>query len=139
RVAGNDCTAAIDAMGLTMSLAIDPSSFVSPVPASPIEPVAATPEIHPGPPPTPPISREEAAPSPISSSASQSGHVGLGAIGTVGAAPVATVGAAVFAGASWRSLSLDVQGRGDLPATGTAQGTSARVQSWLVVGSVVPC
>ena len=40
---------------------------------------------------------------------------------------------------SWRFLSLDIEGRADLPATGAGQGTPAGVRSWLVAGAVVPC
>jgi hypothetical protein len=140
-VTASDCAAAIDAMALTVSLTIDPSSLVSPAPASPAPASAAPPpptvDVEPEPPLPPAASPER--PASARHAQSLSGHVGLGALGSVGAAPSATVGAVAFAGVSWRMLSLDLEGRADLPGTGAGQDTSARVRSWLVAGSVVPC
>jgi hypothetical protein len=139
-VAGSDCAAAIDAMGLTVSLTIDPASLLKPAPASPVEPaptVDVPPEAPLPSPPAPPL-EERSLPAP-SHPRSLSGHVGLGALGSVRAAPAPTVGAIAFVGLSWRILSLDVEGRADVPATGAAEGTSARVRSWLLAGSLVPC
>ncbi len=138
-VTASDCAAAIDAMALTVSLTIDPSSLVSPAPANPVAP-PPTVDVDPEPPPLPPApagSPERPASTPHGQSLS--GHAGVGALGSVGAAPSATVGAVAFAGVSWRMLSLDLEGRADLPGTGAGQDTSARVRSWLVAGSVVPC
>jgi hypothetical protein len=137
-VTATDCAAAIDAIGLTISLTIDPSSLLNPAPAPP---VAAAPPAAPSelPLPGPPVPQDAVAPLPRSPSERFYGRIALGAVGSVGAAPVATVGPTLSAGASWRSLSLDVEGRADLPATGEVQGTSTRVRSWLIVGSVVPC
>jgi hypothetical protein len=138
-VTGTDCATAIDAMGLTMSLAIDPSSLVSPQPAPPATP-APPPEVPQAEVMTAPPPAESPRPrAPATRPQSISGRAGLGALGSVGAAPVATVGAVAFAGLSWRMLSVDLEGRADLPATGAGQGTPARVRSWLVAGSVVPC
>ncbi len=139
-VTGIDCAAAIDAAGLTISLTIDPASAMGPTPA----PTEATPAPHVEAQPETPrpdlsIPREAGAPRSAPRPDSLSGHVGLGAIGSIGAAPVGTVGATLGAGMSWRFLSLDLEGRADLPASGASDGTSARVRSWLFAGSVVPC
>lgn len=137
-VTSTDCTAAIDAIGLTISLTIDPSSLLNPAPSRPA--TVPQPEVQPEvPPSSPQVSREVQARAPRSPSERFSGHIGAGAVASFGTAPDATLGPTLFAGASWRSLSLDVEGRADLPASGAVQGTSARVRSWLVVGSVVPC
>jgi len=47
----------------------------------------------------------------------------------------------LFAGVRWRAWSLDVEGRGDLPASGHASGNASgvSVQSWIGAGSLVPC
>jgi hypothetical protein len=137
-VTATDCAAAIDAIGLTISLTIDPASLLRPASTPPV--AAPTPEVQPELPlPDPPMARDVGSPSPRSRSERIHGRIGVGAVGSFGAAPAATLGPTLSAGASWRSLSLDVEGRADLPATGAAQETSARVRSWLVVGSLVPC
>jgi hypothetical protein len=129
-VDGNDCADAVELMGLTISLTLDPSSVVSPVfPALEIKP-AALPRPRPNTPPAP----EAGVASPRGSP-----YVGLGVLGSVRAAPASSAGGTVFVGAAWRRLSLDLEGRVDLPATGRADAGPARVRSWLLVGSVVPC
>jgi hypothetical protein len=137
-VTATDCAAAIDAIGLTISLTIDPASLLRPAPTPPV--AAPAPEVQPELPlPDPPMPRDVVSPSPRSPPERIHGRIGVGAVGSVGAAPAATLGPTLSAGASWRSLSLDVEGRADLPAAGAAQETSARVRSWLIVGSLVPC
>jgi hypothetical protein len=139
-VTGVDCAAAIDAAGLTISLTIDPASAMgstlAPTDAPPAPQLEAQPET-----PLPDLSipREAGAPRPRPRPDTVSAHVGLGAIGSIGAAPVGTLGGTLGAGVSWRFLSVDVEGRADLPASGASEGTSARVRSWLIAGSVVPC
>jgi hypothetical protein len=144
-VKGQDCSAVIDAIGLTTSLTIDPSSLLgagpsssspsspaSAAPASPVEPLPDVPSLGAVPPndaPTP--ARSE----PVSA------HAGLGAIGSVGGAPSPAAGAALSAGLAWQALSIDLEARADLPATGAgaSEVSPARVTSWLIAGSIVPC
>jgi hypothetical protein len=146
-IAGTDCSAVIEAAGLTISLTIDPASVMtapaapaaqpppSPVPSSP-----PVPETLQEPAPVVPPAPEEVGPLPARPHGETlQGHIGLGAVGSLGAAPSATMGATLMAGVSWRSVSLDAEGRADLPATGAAEGVPASVRSWLVAGSLVPC
>jgi hypothetical protein len=61
-------------------------------------------------------------------------------VGSLGAAPSAAAGGVVFVGASWRALSLDAEGRADLPATASSPDVAGvRVGSRLLTGSLVPC
>ena len=146
-IAGTDCSAAIDAAGLTISLTIDPASITGPRPALPVAQPAPAPEPASDPAPemnetapTATVRPEESRPAPSKAPGeSLQGHIGLGAVGSVGAAPSATVGATVLAGVSWRRLSLDAEGRADLPATGGVEASPAGVRSWLIAGSLVPC
>lgn len=137
-VTATDCADAIDAIGLTISLTIDPSSLSPPAPTPPV--AAPTPQAPPDLAlPAPAMPEDVLAPPQRSSSERFGGHIGAGAIGSVGAAAVPTLGPTLSVGASWRFLSLDAEGRADLPATGASQEAPARVRSWLIVGSLVPC
>jgi hypothetical protein len=49
------------------------------------------------------------------------------------------MGARLFFGLESRALSLDLEGRADLPAAGPAQARGLRVRSWLYAGAIVPC
>jgi hypothetical protein len=139
-VMGQDCSAIIDAIGLTTSLTIDPSSLMgaapsSPAPAappSPVELLPAVPSLGAAPPGDAPIpARSE----PVAA------HAGLGVVGSLSGAPAPAAGAALFGGLGWRALSLDLEVRADVPATGAgaSEVSSTRVTSWLIVGSTVPC
>lgn len=161
-VTSDDCSSVVDAMGLTISLTIDPShtgdGAPHPVATSPPPQPTPTPATDPvGPPPPPPSALQAAGPSAPASpvtpqAASQDrlvtppgrddrfrGYVGVGALGSVGAEPSASVGATIFVGASWRLLSVDLEARGDVPTTVTSDVPSARVQAYLLAGSLVPC
>lgn len=63
-------------------------------------------------------------------------RAGVGAAGSVFSAPAPALGATAFVGIVWHPLSVDVEGRYDLPAT---SGSGARFQSSLAAASVVPC
>jgi len=142
-VPGDDCAAVIEAIGLTISLTIDPNSLIGPPQSQPVPP---RPEIEsepvPTPAPTAPPPREAAAaPSPLQQGAF-SVHMGLGIIGSLGTAPAATAGATFSVGVGWHEVSLDLEGRADLPASGASalpSAPSAQVRSWLLAASIVPC
>ena len=117
-VQGGDCSAVIDAMGLTISLTIDPASFVG-------GPPLAVPS-HEAPPPSAPPAAARAASSAAPAevipmrapkrASDGSLHAGLGTAVSTNAAPSPTIGATLFVGVTWRSLSIDLEGRGDYPA-----------------------
>ncbi|HEY8038517.1 MAG TPA: hypothetical protein VIF15_01935 [Polyangiaceae bacterium] len=137
-VKGSDCAAVVDAMALTISLTIDPSSIAGPTappPPPPPEPPAPPP---PAPDPAPEPPRDAPAPPPPPPEAVQA-HLGVTAASALGSSPGLAAGGAAFVGVRWRALSLDVEARGDLPATGAGNTAGVRVQSWLLAGSVVPC
>ncbi len=153
-VEGTDCSPVIDAVGLTASLTIDPSSVTgarppAPPPAPDAAPPAdaSVPSMGASEPVDVPAPRKDArAPespdvTPVRGVPGEvSGHVGLAALGSLGSAPGASAGAALFGGVAWRSLFLDVEGRADAPSTGSSGLASpSRVTSWLVAGSLVPC
>jgi hypothetical protein len=166
-----DCDRAVAAMGLTISLTIDPDSLTrgaradaSPQAAAdgpPSPPTESTPSAStdsapragpaPSPPsvpaPSPPIT---SSPSPVTSSDSATSgtrgaddrlrpEVALGFIGTLGAEPGPSAGMTLSIGSVWRALSLDIEGRADLPQTHDTVQQPAQVRSWLVAGSLVPC
>jgi hypothetical protein len=134
-VRGDDCSDVIDALGLTISLTIDPSNALggpAPTPSGPATPAPATVAQVPGPP--------EPLPHSIQSSPQLwSARVGLGAIASTNAAPSPTFGATGLIGAAWRSLSFDLEVRADWPAAGLSDVPPVQVRSWLAVGSLVPC
>jgi hypothetical protein len=140
-VQGGDCSVVIDALGLTISLTIDPSSVVggpspTPAPASPPpapEPAAVAP-------PSPTVPREAIPPLAPASLPEWSLHAGAGVIAAAKAAPLPTAGVTAFVGLAWRALSVDVEGRADGPETGNGTRPDlGQVRSWLVIGSLVPC
>jgi hypothetical protein len=146
---GDDCGAVIDAMGLTISLTIDPSSITgksAPAPATAPEPPSAPAAPAPTPPSdglstpaiaTPPAGEKPRTPRPTSDAVHV--HAGAGAFGVLGAEPSLSAGASVFVGLAWRSLSLDLEGRADLPTTASSEIPQAEVRSWLAAGALVPC
>jgi hypothetical protein len=139
-VKGGDCAAIIDAMALTVSLTIDPSSLLGPSPSSPSLPsppaeTEAPPSV--AAPTQPPTAEGPARTNP--GGIHLSGHVGAGVMGAFGAAPAATAGGAVFAGVGWHWLSIDIEGRADLPVVGASASSPVRVRSQLLTASIVPC
>jgi hypothetical protein len=143
-VKGDDCGAVVDATGLTISLTIDPSSVlgVPTPPRAPDPPPAAPPSSPPAvaPPVAPPEVVHDQGPAPPRPAATPlRWHAGAGALVALGAEPSLSAGATVFLGATWKMLSLDIEGRADLPATAASELPPARVQSWLLAGALVPC
>jgi hypothetical protein len=142
-VKGGDCAAIIDAMALTVSLTIDPSSLLGPSASSPPPPPPPSPAEPEAPPPVavpapPPIAKAPTA-GATSGGVDLSGHVGVGVMAVFGAAPAATAGGTVFAGVGWRWLSIDIEGRADLPVVGAGASSPVRVRSQLLIASIVPC
>jgi hypothetical protein len=147
-VAGDACADVIDALGLTISLVIDPSNvagFTPPESAgSPSPPAPA-----PGPADEAPVDRtapvaqpppkERLQPVVAERSHSLSALAAVGILGSVGAAPAPAVGGTLSFGLRWRAISLHLEGRADAPATGASELRGVSASSWLVVGSIVPC
>ena len=139
-VQAEDCAPAVDAMGLTISLTIDPASVLGeqhPAPA-PSRPPPLVAEAEPS---VTPVAwaGEEGAHSTPRARESATFHVGAGIVASFDAAPSPSVGTTISAGAAWRFLSLDLEGRADVPATGDGEVPAAKVRSWLLVASAVPC
>ncbi|HEV3189211.1 MAG TPA: hypothetical protein VGY54_01870 [Polyangiaceae bacterium] len=140
-VPGDDCAAVIEAIGLTISLTIDPNSLIGPPQSQPAPPPQAETEAEAELTPAqraPPV-HETPAPSPPPQPHALSVHMSLGLIGSLGTAPTATAGATFSVGAGWRALTLDLEGRADLPASGASERPPAQVRSWLLAGAIVPC
>ncbi|MGA7121472.1 MAG: hypothetical protein WBY94_15310 [Polyangiaceae bacterium] len=140
-VKGDDCSVVIDAIGLTISLTIDPSSVLgATAEPAPLPPAPRPSDEAPDPGLSPPLPAGEGIRPTPAFSRPLSLHAGAGVIGSVDAAPSPTAGANVFVGLGWRALSLDLEGRADYPATGTGNLVAdSQVRSWLFAGSLVPC
>ncbi|MHB8878524.1 MAG: hypothetical protein ACYC8T_32910 [Myxococcaceae bacterium] len=123
----SDCVELASALGLAVSIAIDPLSVTRPPPVPPAPAAAATP---PAPPPPAP-------PPALSPSVQTAYTASLGAVASVGTAPAPALGANLQLGARWPSWSLALEGRMDLPASRSTAG--GQVASSLLVGSLVPC
>ncbi len=139
-VKGSDCSAVVDAMALTISLTIDPDSVMRgprPAPPPPPEPPPPAAPEPPPPPPPPAPAPAESPPPPVAVPIRW--HAGGGLVASAGAAPSLAAGAVLFGGLDWRLFSIDLEARGDLPATGQGKTSGVAVQSWLAAGSLVPC
>jgi hypothetical protein len=134
-VKGTDCSAVVDAMALTISLTIDPDSLTRGTPPPPPPP----PE-PPAPPPAPPP--PEPAPAPVPPPPEESppihAHLGAAFVASDGAAPGIAFGALAFGGVRRAALSLDLEGRVDVPASGHGD-SGVVVRSWIAAASLVPC
>jgi hypothetical protein len=133
RVSGSDCAVLVDALALTISLTLDPSSaFRAPEtkPAAPPKPAAPT---------KPVVPPSEAAASAAEPSASLRASVGAGAHVAAGVGPSAALGIVAAVGGRYRVFSLDLEGRADLPATGESTSPTANVRTWLLALSLAPC
>lgn len=149
RVKEKNCASVLDAMALSISLAIDPNSVIGAASASAPEESAPPPEPAPAPPPPPSESppaealpaRLESPALPLAAPEEAQVHVRIAAsaMGWLGAASTANVGGIALVGARWRALSLDLEGRVDVPSTGRTEGLGIRVQSWILAASAVPC
>ena len=159
-VKGDACPDVIDALGLSISLVINPASVAGLVASDELS--GSTPPAAPSPPATPSSAQAPLLPPSDPNALAQalragtvpdtlapfaaakpprsvSTHVGVGLLGSVGSSPALAAGGVLFVGVRWRQLSLDLEGRADLPATGASELTGVSARSWLVVGSLVPC
>jgi len=140
----SDCVELASALELAISIAIDPLAGSRPrrpppaPPPSPPPPATPPPQVivvhEPAPPAAPPP-----APAPRVPIGFQ---VRLGGLGAVGSGPAPAVGGTVQASVRRGSLSLGLEGRGDLASTtelyldGVCVGD---MQTSLLMGSLVPC
>jgi hypothetical protein len=157
-VKARECAGVLDAMALTMSLAIDPASVTGASPPAPDSPPSDSPpsdspprDTPPDPTPTPtaPSAPVLAAPAVPAASDSQRAapladravhaRVGVRVAGNADVAPALAAGTDAFVGLRWGRLSLDVEGRYDFPTTGSLGVQGIRVTTWLLAVSAVPC
>lgn len=137
----DSCSAVIDAMALTISLAIDASfrDDGTPEPAStgaPTAPASAPLETERGAESARPVFEP---PPPGDGAPRVRFHAGLVGIAAAGFAPAPNAGIVLLVGGRSRIVSIDLEGRADLPATGASDDPRVRLRSWLVLGSAVPC
>jgi hypothetical protein len=143
-VKSDDCSTVVDAMGLTVSLTIDPSSVIGP--PSPPAPAAPPPPEVSAPAATSRAPDESAAqvrlaeaPAMLPTEAPVSLRAGVALLGDVGVEPAASAGAAFVLEAFMRPFSVGLEVRGDLPASAPSNVAPYDVQSWLAAGALVPC
>jgi hypothetical protein len=65
-------------------------------------------------------------------------RLGARAALVVGAGPAVTASLAAAVGAGWEHFSIHLEGRADLPATGTVEA-GVRLRTSILAGSIVPC
>jgi hypothetical protein len=137
---GSECNDLMAAMALTISIIVDPLSLTSARPVSQPEAATALPVAEPParPPAAPvmtptlePTSPAPAPPDPIHA------YAGAGVLGSVGTAPAASFGGDLLVGLRQRAFSLEVDARGELPASRAL--TEGTVQTERLMGSLVPC
>jgi hypothetical protein len=130
--AADDCDELAAAVALTISILVDPRAAMGGGP-SPARVSAAPPDTCESPfaPETPlPPAPVRAAPLGV--------RVGFDTVATVGAAPAPAFGVAAFVGLQRRWVSLDLEGRADLPAS-TMRDDGTGVRSSLLLGTLSPC
>jgi hypothetical protein len=125
-ITGATCGAVIEDIGTSISIALQQPSAPSPAPPLVVAP-APPPDRGQSPPPLPP---DEPSWPMI--------RLGLGGQLAGGIAPSLAVGFVGAAGLRWSRLSLSLEGRVDLPASGTSQ-LGGTVRTSLFGGSFVPC
>ena len=132
----SDCTELASSIALDVSMAIDPVHAMR-APQS-------TPQPNPDAPPrlSPPVLLSPAAPGesppPATSREPIKMLIAAGPVVAIGTAPGVSLGAALQIGVRWKGFSAAVEGRADLPASASA-ANGARVQSWLIAVSLLPC
>ena len=144
---GERCADMIDAMALTMSIAIDPDSLMGPK----AKPIVATKAEDLGSPTdaddkamAPATKHVDAPPAkpPVERVTSPSGsalrlEIGAGPAVWVGAAPAAAASGSLFVRARWPRVSLSLEGRGDFPASRAFDyGT---VETRVLFATLAPC
>jgi hypothetical protein len=142
---GSSCSEIVDAMALSMSIAIDPHSLVAPRTTAEDPPQASESVPEPAVPPAIAEPTDPSAMTPVDKPASAAATpktsiepiVGIALAGWIGAAPSASAGALLYGGARIGRIALFVEGRGDLPASRDV-ATGAVATSFLG-GSALPC
>jgi hypothetical protein len=136
--AENDCQELAAAVGLAISIAIDPLSVGRKPPAAP--PASAPAPREPPPPATdhePPVPAVVAPVRPRPETARLRVSAGLGGLVAVGSAPGVAGGLTLQARLRLEALSVGLEGRVDLPARTDSQG--GEVGTTLVAGALLPC
>ncbi len=142
----DDCAEIMRALALAISIAVDDLDLDAvPPPAPAPVPPAAEPGLEPAPPPSPAETGQPGSPPPpdrprpprpdVPRRLSFEGWITP--LASVGVAPEASLGVVAAAGVRYGLVSLSLEARGDLPASGG--DTSGKVQTFLVLGSVAPC
>jgi hypothetical protein len=136
------CSDLLDAVALTIAIAIDPQSLASPGPRPP--PAPDPPPAGPPPPPSvvPELPPTESPRETPATTPSREGSLGIeafaGGVVSTQVAPGTAIGLAVGGALSWHVVSVGFEGRVDAPAGKTAPGGGS-VSSWLVLGALAPC
>jgi hypothetical protein len=144
----SDCADLAATMALAIAIAIDPFRASAPPPASAAAPPAPLPEplAAAAPPetakepqhlPSIVVAPPPASPPPPTASQPITARAAIGVVGGIGSAPVRNLGVALRIGARRADLSIDVEGRVDLPASVPLR--VGEVSTSLLVASLVPC
>lgn len=131
-----DCAELVASAAVTISILLDPRSFMGPPSAPP------PPDPHETPPPSAPIEpeRSEAPPPapPPPDGEPVVPRLGVVLLGSAGTAPAPSVGFEAFAGLARGPWSVAVGGRADLPAS-TLRDDGAGVRASLLLAEVAAC
>lgn len=133
---GPRCADLVDAMALTISIAIDPRSLTGPAPEpepAPALPTAPAPAPVPGPAAPPPAAAAAPAPVPVPLELVAS----LSPTVSFGSAPAPAVGLVGGVGVAHRPFGVWLEARGDLPASRDV--TLGTVSTSFVAGTIAPC
>ncbi|MBX3208925.1 MAG: hypothetical protein KF764_28090 [Labilithrix sp.] len=139
-----DCAALMDAMALTISIAIDPMSVTrsGPPPGTPptektVDPTPSIVETEIRPEPANAAAADRAAGAPTSSAEGTSpmAFVSLGPLASLGSAPALSMGASLGVDAQLGWFVAGLEGRADLPSSAAAEGLG-RVESSLLAATV---
>ncbi|HVH46209.1 MAG TPA: hypothetical protein VM925_27855 [Labilithrix sp.] len=137
----NHCHELASTLALSASMLVDPAA-AGPGSAAPVAPPAS--EILPPPAPPPPVDAHdnpfEPAPAQVTPPPAPNrvaARLGAELLATALAEPEPSVGGAVFVGLGSRTLSLDLEGRVDLPREREVSGLSA--QASVLAATLAPC
>lgn len=137
--ASGECRELLDVVALTIAIAIDPQSLVRPMAVEPTPPQTTTVVEAPQPPtaktpaPLPREPEEERSQSRVPTF-----EVAAGAVASAGVAPLMAAGIALGGAVRSARLSVEVEGRVDVPVSVPATGGGSLL-SWLGTAAVVPC
>ncbi len=133
------CTDLMDAMALTISIAIDPLSLTrgGPPPGAPPQerPVEPFPVMDPDP-TVEPASAADAVPAAAEPATRPDLAIAFGPVASIGAAPAAAIGAAIGVELGFGRTFIGLEGRADLPASAAADGTGHVASSLLACSAL---